>query len=93
VVLEVLTLALWLVFAAFGGWLFVTGRNVLFGLPLGFDDARLRRPFGLVYILVAGFFVFRTIGGSESLGPVIALYAGTGFAFWVAWRKSRAARA
>jgi hypothetical protein len=91
--LEVLGLALWLVLAGFGAWLLVTGRNLLFGLPLGFDDARWRRPFGLLYMLVAGFFILRTSQGSDTLVPVIALYAGMGFATLVAWRKSRDARA
>ena len=93
VALEALGLALWVVLAGFGAWLLVTGRNMLFGLPLGFDDARFRRPFGLLYILVAGFFVFRISQGSDGFGPAIALYAGMGFATWVAWRKSNDARA
>jgi hypothetical protein len=90
---EVLGLTLSVLLAGFGAWLLVTGRNMVFGVPLGFDDARFRRPFGLLYILVAGFFVFRISQGSDSVVPVIALYAGMGFATWFAWRKSRDARA
>jgi hypothetical protein len=44
-------------------------------------------------MLVAGFFILRTSQGSDTLVPVIALYAGMGFATLVAWRKSRDARA
>jgi hypothetical protein len=91
--LEVLGLALWLVFAGFGAWLLVTGRNLFFGLPLGVTDGRLRRLFGLLCVLAAAFFIFRISQGSFSPESVIGLYAGLGLSAFVGRRMSLDARA
>jgi uncharacterized membrane protein YjgN (DUF898 family) len=91
--LELLAVALWVVFGGAGAWLLVTGRNTFFGLPLGLDDTRLRRLFGLVWVLVAAFFLHSFSQGSFSPWPVFWLYGGLGSAFLVDWWKARDARA
>jgi hypothetical protein len=91
--LELLGVALWLVFGLAGAWLLVTGRDRFFGLRLGFDDARLRRLFGLVWVLAGAFFSVGVAQGSVSWWSAIALYAGLAFSFVRAWWKSREARA
>jgi hypothetical protein len=91
--LELLGVALWLVFAGAGAWLLVTGRDTFFGMPLGFNDARLRRLFGLIWMLVAAFFISRIGQGSFSLWSVIGLYAGLAFSAVLGWWKARDARA
>ena len=90
--LELFGVALWLVFAGVGAWLLVTGRNTFFWQPLGINDVRLRRLFGLVCVLVAAFFVFSFSRGSFSLWPVIGLYSGMAFLAVLGWWKARDAR-
>jgi hypothetical protein len=91
--LNLLGVALWVVFGGAGAWLLLTGRNTVFGLPMGFDDALLRRLFGLVWVLVAAFFLYSFSRGSFSPWPVFWLYAGFGFATLFEWWKTRGARA
>ena len=91
--LDLLAVALWVVFGGAGAWLLLTGRNTIFGLPLGFDDARLRRLFGLIWVLVAAFFLHSFSQGSFSPWPVFWLYAGLGSSAVFAWWKARDARA
>jgi hypothetical protein len=91
--LEILGVALWLVFALAGAWLLVTGRDMFFGMPLGFSDVRLRRLFGLVWVLAGAFFSVRVAQGSVSWWSVIALYAGVASSYVFSWWKAREARA
>jgi len=91
--LELLGVALWLIFAGAGAWLVVTGRDRFFGLPLGFNNARLRRLFGLVWLLAGAFFSIRVAQGSISWWSVIALYAGLASSYLFSWWKAREARA
>ena len=91
--LELLGVALWLVFAGAGAWLLVTGRSMFFGLPLGFNDVRLRRLFGLVCMLAAAYFIFRISQRSFMLWSVSGLFAGLAFSHAIEWWKSREARA
>jgi hypothetical protein len=88
--LEVLGVALWLLFAGFGAWHLVTGRDQFFGLSLGIDSVRGRRWFGLFSMFVAGYFIFRIGQGSFSPEAIVFQYAAVGFSAFVAWRKSRA---
>jgi hypothetical protein len=87
--LELFGVALWLVFAGVGAWLLVTGRNTFFWQPLGINDVRLRRLFGLVCVLVAAFFVFSFSRGSFSPWPVFGLYLGLATSYMRTWWKAR----
>ncbi len=91
--LELLVSALWLVVAGMGAWLLVTGRDLFFWMPPGFTDARIRRLFGLVYVLMATFFIDRESLGSNSVWAVTGLYAGLGLSYGRVWWTSRGARA
>jgi hypothetical protein len=91
--LELLGVALWLVFALAGAWPLVTGRDMFFGMPLGFSDVRLRRLFGLVWVLAGAFFSVRVAQGSVSWWSVIALYAGLATSYVFSWWKARETRA
>jgi hypothetical protein len=91
--LELLGVALWLVLAVAGAWLLVTGRDTFCGLPLGFNDVRIRRLFGLFCMLAAAFFIYRISQGSLGLWPVIGLYGGLAFSAVLGWWKARDARA
>ena len=90
---EMLAVALWVVLGGVGAWTLVTGRSTVFGLRTGFDDALLRRLFGLVWVLVAAFFLYSFSRGSFSPWPVFWLYAGFAFAALLDWWKARDARA
>lgn len=90
--LELFGAALWLVFAAAGAWVLVTGRKSFLGLAMGIGDVRIRRLVGLFCVLVGAFFVFRISQGAFSPESVIGLYAGMGSAALVAWWKSRDVR-
>ena len=91
--LTLLGVALWVVFGGAGAWMLVTGRSTVFGLRTGFDDPLLRRLFGLVWVLVAAFFLHSFSQGSFSAWPVLGLYAGIGLSALFDWWKARDARA
>jgi hypothetical protein len=91
--LELLGMVLWLVFAGVGAWLLVTGRDMFFWQPLGINDVRLRRLFGLACVLVAAFFIFSFSRGSFSPWPVFGLYLGVATSYVLTWWKARDARA
>ena len=91
--LTLLGVALWVVFGGAGAWMLVTGRSTVFGLRTAFEDALLSRLFGLVWVLVAAFFLYSLSRGSFSPWPVFWLYTGFGFAAFFEWWKARSARA
>ena len=91
--LQVLGVALWVVFGLAGAWMLVTGHGTVFGLRAGFDDPLLRRLFGLVSVVVAAFFLHSFSAGSFSPWPVFGLYTGFAFSIVFDWWKARDARA
>ena len=73
-VLEVLALALWIPLGVAGVWLLATGRLIL-GLPKWLKEGWRLRVFGLAYVLMAGYLVYRAIhDGSFSAGGLVAGY-------------------
>ena len=87
--LQVLGFALWGTAAVVGAWLLVTGRHVIFGLPLGTRDGWQVRAFGLIFCVAGAFFAYRAIKGWFSPEGIVLSYVALGLVVWTAWRKSR----
>jgi len=59
--LELLALAYWIPLGVFGLWLLATGRRPFFGLAKGLKEGWPLRVFGLVYVVLPGYFMYRAI--------------------------------
>jgi hypothetical protein len=92
VVLEVLALALWIPLGVAGVWFLATGRKI-FGLPKGLKEGWRLRVFGLAYVLMAGYLVYRAIhDGSFSGDGLVAGYVALVALVLVAFYRRRQAR-
>jgi hypothetical protein len=93
--LELLALAFWIPIGVLGLWLLATGRRTFFGLPKWPKEGWLLRVFGLVYVLLPGYFIYRAIHDA-SFAPdgVVAGYAVLiGVALVALYRRQMARRA
>jgi hypothetical protein len=87
--LRVFGFALWLSLAVLGAWLLLTGRHVVFGLPMGVRDGWPMRLFGLVYFLAGTFISYRVIQGSFSPEGIVFGYVSLVALVLIAWWKAR----
>ena len=86
---QVFGFALWGTAAVVGAWLLVTGRHVIFGLPLGTRDGWQVRAFGLIFCVAGAFLAYRAFRGSFTPEGILFGYVALGIPVWTAWRKSR----
>jgi hypothetical protein len=86
---QVLGLALWGTVAVMGAWLLVTGRHLVFGLPVGPREGWPLRVFGLIYLAAGTFLAYRAVQGSFSPEGIVFSYVALGLVVWTAWRKWR----
>jgi hypothetical protein len=92
VVLEVLALALWIPVGLIGVWLLVTGRRFL-GLPKGLKERWPLRAFGLAYVVIAGYLIYRAVlDGTYSTDGVVFGYVALVTLALVALYRRRKAR-
>ncbi len=89
---QLVGVALWGTVAVIGAWLLVTGRHVLFGLPIRPRDGWPLRVFGLIYLVAGAFLAYRAVQGSFSPEGIVFSYVALGLVVWTAWRKWRTAR-
>jgi hypothetical protein len=91
-VLEVLALALWIPLGVAGVWLLATGR-MIFGLPTWLKEGWQLRVFGLAYVLMAGYLVYRAIhDGSFSADGLVGGYVAVVAVVLVALYRRRKAQ-
>ena len=88
---QVLGLVLWGFVAVLGAWLLVTGRHLIFGLPMGTRDGWQMRISGLVYFVAGSFFAYRAFQSSFSPEGIFFSYVIVALVVWSARQKARAA--
>ncbi len=89
ILIEVLGVGLWAVLGLAGAWWLMTGRRFIFGLPKGMKEGWPMRVMGLVYLLFAGYLIYKAFHGSFYADGVILAYFFLGLALVLYWNGRR----